>query len=181
MRFKLSDAIEILSGTPATLDALLRGKSPDWLDCRKGPETFSPTDVLGHLIFGEMTDWIPRARQILEGRGATPFEPFDPFGHVPLIQGRPVGELLDQFAALRTANLEALRGFDLDERKLAMPGIHPALGGVTLRHLLATWVVHDLGHIAQIMRVMSNEYAGDVGPWRAHLSVLGYTSQSVLA
>ena len=129
-------------------------------------------DVLGHLIFGEMTDWIPRARQILEGRGEQPFEPFDRWGHAALIQDRGVGELLDEFAARRHSNLETVRGFDLDQQRLEMMGTHPELGRVTLRNLVATWVVHDLGHIAQIMRVMSSEYGEEVGAWRAYLSIL---------
>ena len=172
MQFRLDHAIEVLSGTPAAVDALLRGKSAVWLNCRKAKGTFSPTDVLGHLIFGEMTDWIPRARQILEGRGDTPFEPFDRRGHEAMIRGRAIGELLDRFAALRRQNLATLHEFALDDRKLGMTGTHPDLGPVTLRHLIATWAVHDLGHIAQIMRVMASEYGGAVGPWRAYLSIL---------
>jgi hypothetical protein len=119
-----------------------------------------------------MTDWIPRARQILEGRGDTPFEPFDRRGHEPLIRGRAIGELLDRFAGLRQKSLSALSGFALDEEKLALTGTHPELGRVTLRNLIATWAVHDLGHIAQIMRVMANEYREEVGPWQAYLSIL---------
>lgn len=172
MRFRLDEATEVLSGTPAAVDALLRGKSAAWLNCREGDGTFSPTDVLGHLIYGEIADWIPRARQILEGRGDTPFEPFDRRGHERLIQGRPIGELLDEFATRRCGNLDTLRGFELDGRKLAMTGTHPDLGCVTLGNLIATWAVHDLGHIAQMMRVMSREYREDVGPWKAYLSIL---------
>jgi DinB superfamily len=172
MQFQLDQTIEVLASTPAAVDALLRGKSAAWLNCRKGEGTFSPADVLGHLIYGEMTDWIPRARQILEGRGDTPFEPFDRRGHEPLIRGRAIGELLDRFAGLRQKSLSALSGFALDEEKLALTGTHPELGRVTLRNLIATWAVHDLGHIAQIMRVMANEYREEVGPWQAYLSIL---------
>ena len=174
MQFQLNDAIEVLRTTPGVLDPLLRGRSAAWLDCRKAPDTFSPTQVLGHLIFGEMTDWIPRARHILEGRGATPFEPFDRWGHEPLIRGRAIGDLLDEFARLRGENLQTLESLALDDRKLEMIGTHPdpSLGRVTLRNLIATWAVHDLGHIAQIMRVMSNEYRDAVGPWRAYLTTL---------
>src|SRR5215475_6501832 len=125
MQFRLEEAVEILSGTPAVVDALLRGKSAAWLNCREGDSTFSPTDVLGHLIYGEMTDWIPRARHILEGHGGTPFEPFDRRGHEPLIHGREIGGLLDDFAKLRCENLTTLRSFALDETKLAMIGTHP--------------------------------------------------------
>jgi DinB superfamily len=172
MEFRLNEAIESLAATPATVDALLRGRQDAWVECRKGPGTFSPRDILGHLIFGEMTDWIPRARQILEGRGSSPFEPFDRFGHQRLVEGRPLGDLLDRFAVLRRESIEALGAFALDEQKLKMPGTHPELGPVTLRPLLATWVVHDLGHIAQLMRVMANEYRDEVGPWRAFLTIL---------
>jgi hypothetical protein len=174
MDFQLDRAIEVLTSTPAAVDSLLRGKSDGWLNCRLGEGTFSPTDVLGHLIYGEIADWIPRAQQILEGRGDTPFEPFDRRGHEPLIAGKPAGELLDWFADLRRGNIKILRSLELDERKLDMPGTHPDpnLGRVTLRNLLATWVVHDLGHIAQIMRVMSGEYRDAVGPWRAYLTIL---------
>jgi hypothetical protein len=174
MQFQLEEAIEILGGTPAAVDALLRPKSAAWLNCREGDGTFSPTEVLGHLIYAEMVDWIPRARQILEGCGNTPFEPFDRRGHEPLIQGRPIGDLLDEFADRRSENLATLRGFALDERKLAMTGTHPDpnLGRVTLGNLIATWSVHDLSHIAQIIRVMSREYREAVGPWRAYLSIL---------
>jgi hypothetical protein len=172
MEFQLNDAMASLAATPAAVDSLLRGKSKAWLESRVGAETFSPRDILGHLIFGEMTDWIPRARQILEGRGAEPFEPFDRFGHRPLVAGRTIGELLDRFAALRRDNLVVLTSFELDERRLDMTGRHPELGPVTLRQLLATWVVHDLGHIAQLMRVLANEYRGEVGAWRAYLTIL---------
>jgi hypothetical protein len=174
MQFKLDEAIEVLAGTPATMDTLLRGKSAVWLNGRLGEGTFSPMDVLGHLIYAEMTDWIPRARQILEGRGSKPFEPFDRHGHEAMILGRPLGELLIEFASRRRANLATLRGFALDDRKLEMTGTHPdpKIGRVTLRNLIATWAVHDLGHIAQIMRVMAGEYREEVGPWKAYLSVL---------
>jgi hypothetical protein len=172
MEFQLNDAIASLAATPAAIDNLLRGKSEAWLECRIGADTFSPRDILGHLIFGEMTDWIPRARHILEGRSAQPFEPFDRLGHRPLVAGRSIGELLDRFAALRRDSLSALAAFDLDELRLDMTGTHPELGPVTLRQLLATWVVHDLGHIAQLMRVLANEYRGEVGPWRAYLTIL---------
>ena len=174
MEFRLEQAIEVLEATPATVDALLRGKSGMWLNCRLGEGAFSPVDVLGHLIYGEMADWIPRARQILEGRGDTPFEPFDRRGHEQFIGGRTVGELLDWFAQLRRENLETLRGFGLDEQKLEMVGTHPDsnIGRVTLRNLIATWVAHDLGHIAQMVRVMAGEYREAVGPWRAYLTIV---------
>jgi hypothetical protein len=174
MQFRLEEAVEVLNSTPATVDALLRDKSAPWLHCREGDGTFSPADVLGHLIYGEMTDWIPRVRHILDGRGNTPFEPFDRRGHEPLIRGREIGGLLDEFANLRLENMKILRSFALDGDKLAMLGTHPdpALGRVTLENLIASWVVHDLGHIAQIVRVMAREYRVAAGPWKAYLSIL---------
>jgi hypothetical protein len=172
MEFRLDEAIESLAATPGAIDRLLRHRPEAWLEGRKGEGTFSSRDVVGHLIFAEMTDWIPRARQILEGRGGAPFEPFDRFGHRELIQGRTIGELLDLFAAHRRESIEALRAFELDECRLEMRGTHPEFGPVTLRQLLATWVVHDMGHIAQLMRVLSHQYRDAVGPWRAYLSIL---------
>lgn len=173
MKLQLQDAMEALERTPAVLDSLLRGRSASWLECRERADAFSPTDVLGHLIFGEMTDWIPRARLILECRDSRPFDPFDRRGFAGLIAGKRVGELLDRFAGLRAANLQALRGFGLDESSLALPGLHPDLGKVTLGNLIATWAVHDLGHIAQIVRTLSREYREAVGPWKEFLPILG--------
>jgi hypothetical protein len=154
------------------MEALLRDQSPAWLNARIDAGSFSPIDVLGHLIFGEMDDWIPRARRILEHQDARAFDPFDRRGFTSLIEGKGVGELLDQFAVLRRQNLETLRSLGLDEGKLDLPGLHPALGGVTMRQLLATWVVHDVNHINQVMRILSNEYREEVGPWRKFLSIL---------
>jgi hypothetical protein len=173
MNFRLDEGLESLAATPAAVDALLRSRPEAWLTCRMGEGTFTPRDVLGHLVFAEMTDWIPRARHILEGHGATPFAPFDRVGHRPLIDGRPIAELLDRFAALRRENLETLRGFHLGEAQLEMTGTHPELGPVTLRQLLATWVVHDLGHIAQLMRILAYEYRDEIGPWRQFVTIVG--------
>lgn len=172
MQFEISEAVQILEETPAALNALLRGKSEAWLNCRLDPASFSPIDVLGHLIFGEMTDWIPRARMILDYQDSRAFEPFDRHGFGPLIEGKPVEELLGQFAGLRRANLETLRSFALNDEKLGLAGLHPELGGVTLRQLIATWVVHDLGHIAQLMRIMASQYQDEIGPWRAFTSIV---------
>ena len=172
MNFNLSEARAVLSRTPATLDALLRGQPAAWLECREAPDTFSPLDILGHLIYGEMTDWIPRARIILEHGESRPFDPFDRHGGEPLIRGRAAGELLDQFADLRAANLRALDEMRLDAQALALAGTHPELGRVTMENLMATWVAHDLGHISQIVRVMSRQYREAVGPWRQYLSLM---------
>ncbi|HSY36063.1 MAG TPA: DinB family protein [Acidobacteriaceae bacterium] len=171
MRFQLDQSIEVLAHTPAVLDALLRGKSDAWLHCRKSPEAFSPVDVIGHLMHADETDWLPRARLILEG-AHTPFAPFDRFDFQRLIANKSIDTLLDDFATLRTQSLQTLTALNLTEAQLNLPGTHPELGPVTLRHLLATWVVHDLNHIQQIVRTMSNEYREAVGPWQAYLSIL---------
>jgi len=173
MQFALKDAFDILERTPDVLESLLSDQSESWLNCRIEPGSFSPVDILGHLIYGELTDWIPRARIILQYQESRPFDPFDRFGFAPLIQGKSVDRLLDQFASLREKNLETLDEFDLGERELDLRGMHPELGPVTMRNLLATWVAHDLGHIAQIMRVMANEYKEAVGPWRPYVSIVG--------
>jgi len=173
MEFRLKEAAESLAATPTAVDALLRNRPEAWLECSNGEGTFTPRDVLGHLIFAEMTDWIPRARHILEGDGAVPFAPFDRVGHRPLIEGRPIGELLDRFAALRRENVAILRAFHLGEAQLEMTGTHPELGPVTLRQLLATWVVHDLGHIAQLLRILAHEYRDEIGPWRQFVTIVG--------
>jgi hypothetical protein len=172
MQFQLDQTLEVLTQTPAVLDALLRGKSPAWLNARKAPASFSPMDVLGHLIEGERTDWIPRVHIILGSQEDRTFEPFDRFSFRLSIAGKSVDELLDEFAELRRLNLQTLSELDVGEQQLDRTGIHPDLGPVTLRNLLATWVVHDLGHIAQILKAMSNEYREEVGPWRNYLSIL---------
>jgi hypothetical protein len=173
MNYQLQDGVAVLSRTPATLDALLRNQPASWLECREAPDTFSPLDVLGHLIYGEIADWIPRARIILEHGESRAFDPFDRRGGEPLIRGRAIGELLDQFAGLRSANLKALDEMRLDASAFALTGTHPELGRVTMGNLLATWVAHDLGHISQIVRVMSRQYREAVGPWRQYLSLMG--------
>jgi DinB superfamily len=172
MDFDLDRAIDVLRRTPATLTSLLDGLADPWIRGVEGPETFSPFDVVGHLIDGEETDWIARARIIL-ARGPNPvFEPYDRFRHRARNANRSLGSLLEEFATLRAANLELLRSWQLAEAQLDLPGVHPALGPVTLRQLLASWVVHDLGHIAQVVRVMAKQYRTDVGPWVQFLPVL---------
>ena len=172
MNFDLDDAIGVLRRTPPVLRALLSDLPDAWLRSNEGPDTWSPFDVLGHLIDGEETDWIPRARIIL-ARGPNPaFEPFDRFRHQRLNRETPVAALLERFAALRSENVTELAGFRLTPRELALEGIHPEFGRVTLRELLATWVAHDLGHIGQTVRVMAKQYGEAVGPWRRYLPVL---------
>ena len=173
MQFELVQAIEILERTPATLNSLLRDLSEQWLVQNEGPDTWSPYDVLGHLIHGDETDWIPRAKMILEhGEGRT-FEPFDRVAMFEESKGKSIVELLDTFAQLRGENVRELRSMNLTSELLDKRGRHPELGVVTLRQLLSTWVVHDLGHIRQVVRVMSKQYGEAVGPWKAYLSILG--------
>ena len=172
MSFDLSETIDILGRTPTVLDTLLRGTSPSWHNVNEGPDTWSAFDVVGHLIYGEETDWIPRARIILEHGESRPFDPFDRFAQLTRFAGWSLDQLLDRFAELRKGNLGILRSWQLTEAQLALPGRHPALGSVTLRQLLATWAVHDLNHIAQISRVMAKRYTQEVGVWREYLSIL---------
>ncbi len=172
MQFQLTDALEVLERTPATLRALLGGLPGAWTAANEGPDTFSAFDNVGHLIHGERTDWIPRARVILDQGPNRRFEPYDRFAQYGESQGKSVAELLDEFERLRAENLTTLRGWQLSERELALEGEHPALGTVTLRQLLSTWVAHDLGHVAQTARVLAKQYREAVGPWRAYLPVL---------
>jgi hypothetical protein len=171
----MSDAVAILARTPATLDALVRGLPDDWIAANEGDETWSPFDVLGHLIHGERTDWVPRARIILEQGEARAFEPFDRFAQFAESAGRTAASLLDEFAALRQQSLRDLAALQITEADLERRGTHPAFGAVTLRQLLATWVAHDLDHIVQISRVLARQYSDEVGPWRAYLRVIGGT------
>jgi hypothetical protein len=171
-RLLIPEATAILARTPPTLDALLRGLPEVWIVAHEGGETWSPRDVVGHLIHGERTDWIPRARLILEHADSIPFEPFDRFAQFRDSAGKTVPQLLDEFADLREANLRELAAMQLDEAALDRPGRHPELGSVTLRQLLATWVAHDLDHVAQIARVIASQYADEVGPWRAYLRII---------
>jgi hypothetical protein len=170
--FDLTNAVEVLQRTPAVLRAWLSGLSPDWIEVDEGPDTWSPFVVVGHLIHGEKTDWIPRAEQILSGRGDTPFPPFDRFAQFHESEGKSLEELLDEFETLRSENLERLQGFQLGEAELGLLGNHPEFGQVSLRQLLATWVTHDLAHLGQIARVMAKRHKMAVGPWRKYLSIL---------
>jgi hypothetical protein len=170
--FDLDRAVEILHRTPGTLDVLLRDLDEAWIRGTEGPETFSPFDNVGHLIDGEETDWMPRARIILAGGPDPLFEPYDRFRHRARNAGRSLASLLDELAAVRRQNLEELRGWRLTAGQLDLPGRHPGLGAVTLRQLLAAWVVHDLGHIAQVARVMAKQYREAIGPWVPYLPVV---------
>jgi hypothetical protein len=173
MEFDLDEAVALLSRTPVVLKALLTGLPPGWARNNEGPETWSPYDVVGHLIHGERADWIPRARIILEDGEARPFDPFDRFAQFTESQAETLEELLAEFAALRERSLDALRGLKIGASELEKTGQHPALGRVRLKELLATWVTHDLDHIGQIARTMAKQYTREVGPWKAYISILG--------
>ncbi len=172
MEFDLDKGLAVLTRTPATLRELLAGLPSPWTSANEGPDTWSPRDIVGHLIHGEATDWIPRVLIILSQGESQPFEPFDRFAQAELYAGWSLEELLDDFGKSRAAGLAALRGWHLSPEQLALRGRHPELGQVTLSQLLASWVVHDLGHIAQISRVMAKQYTAAVGPWKAYLPVL---------
>ncbi len=172
MPFDLDEAKAQLTRTPALLRAWFLGLQEAWLMADEGPETFSARDVLAHLIHGERVDWIPRARLILGHGEARPFEPFDRRGFLDEAKRWTLEALLDEFERLRRANLEAVDAMRLSAADLRRTGLHPGLGRVTLEQLLATWVVHDLNHIAQIARVMAKRYKAGVGPWVDYLPLL---------
>ena len=168
----IEEAAAVLARTPSTLDALLRGLPVSWTDAHEGGETWSPFDVVGHLIHGEQTDWIPRAKIILADGDARAFDRFDRLAQFGASAGRTLPDLLDEFATLRDANLRELGSLNLTDEDLRRSGRHPELGLVTLGQLLATWVAHDLGHIVQIARVLARQYSDEVGPWRAYLRII---------
>jgi hypothetical protein len=170
--FDLTSATAVLRRTPDTLDGLLRDLPREWTVAHEGPSTWSALDIVGHLIHGERTDWIPRAQLILRDGDATPFKPFDRAGHEAASRGKTMSDLLDEFRTLRTANLAILDGLHLSPEDFTRRGMHPELGTTTLSQLIATWVVHDLNHIAQATRVMAKRYDTEVGPWKAYLRIL---------
>jgi len=172
MEFDLTQGVQVLTRTPGTLRSVLAGLDAVWTDATEGPETWSPYVIVGHLIHGERTDWIPRAQIILAQGPNRRFTPYDRFAQFRDSQGKSLGDLIDEFERLRADNLKALAGWRLTGAKLALQGEHPEFGTVTLRQLLATWVAHDLGHIAQTARVMAKQYREAVGPWRAYLPIL---------
>jgi hypothetical protein len=172
MEDSLPQTISLLVRTPAALDAFLRELPEYWTLRNEGENTWSAFDIVGHLIHGERTDWMPRAKMILKFGETREFEPFDRLGHVRESAGKSLGDLLDEFARLRSENLDELRALKLRREDLALRGRHPALGVVTLSQLLATWAAHDLTHIHQISRVMAHQYRDAVGPWGAYLGVM---------
>ena len=170
--FNLAEASAILSRTPAALDVLLRGLPDIWVRGNEGKDTWSAFDIVGHLIVGERTDWMPRARIILENGEARPFDPFDRLAQAKQNQAKSLDQLLDEFAGLRSENLASLQSLNLQPEDWTRRGRHPELGVVTLSQLLATWAVHDLTHLHQLSRVMARQYRDAVGPWSAYLGVL---------
>jgi len=172
MEDSLPQTISLLVRTPAALDAFLRELPEYWTLRNEGENTWSAFDIVGHLIHGERTDWMPRAKMILNFGETRDFEPFDRLGHVRKSAGNSLGDLLDEFAHLRSENLDELRALKLRREDLALRGRHPALGVVTLSQLLATWAAHDLTHIHQISRVMAHQYRDAVGPWGVYLGVM---------
>ncbi|MFY7671824.1 DinB family protein [Tenacibaculum sp. MEBiC06402] len=171
MSFNITKTIEILERTPKTLKSLLLGVSKEWIYNNEGENTWSPYEIVGHLIHGEKTDWIPRAKIILSNSENKTFEPFDRFAQNK-VEKKPIDELIKEFENLRKNNIKTLKSFQIDTNKLMQKGIHPELGDVNLKQLLSAWVVHDLGHIAQISRVMAKQYDKEVGVWKEYLGVL---------
>jgi uncharacterized damage-inducible protein DinB len=173
MQFRFQDGIAILERTPSILDAWLRDLPDSWAFADDGQDTWSPFDILGHLIHGENTDWLPRLQIILSDSSSRTFEPFDRFAQLQANKAKSVPELLDTFRNLRRSNVEKLRSLSLTERQYDRTAIHPSLGTVNLRQLLATWVAHDLNHLGQIAEVMARQYRLEVGPWRESLDIIG--------
>lgn len=172
MTYLFTEALEVLAQTPKTLKSLLGQLSDPWLYNNEGENTWSPYDIVGHLIHGEKTDWIPRAKIILSHSENKTFVPFDRFAQFENSKGKTISQLLDEFETLRANNLNTLKQLNLTTKQLDLKGIHPELGEVTLSHLLATWVTHDLAHLAQISRVMAKQYKNEVGPWSAYIPIL---------
>jgi uncharacterized damage-inducible protein DinB len=172
VNFSLDDALPLLRGTPAVLRAWLSDLPNSWTMANEGPETWSPFDIVGHLIHGERTDWMDRVELILARGDSRPFIPFDRFAQFEASRGKSLAELLDTFAELRDSNLTRLQSLALKREDFARPGRHPELGPVNLGQLLATWVAHDLNHLGQIARVMGRQYTDAVGPWVEYLPML---------
>ncbi|MBL7709333.1 MAG: DinB family protein [Chitinophagaceae bacterium] len=174
MNYSVEKACEILERTPVVLRSLLSEISPDWTMCNEGPDTFSPYDVVGHLIHGEKTDWVPRIKRILETGTTIAFDAYDRFAQNENSKGKTLEHLLDEFEKLRVQNMIWLRSLGLSSKDMERKGLHPALKEVTLKNLLATWVVHDLTHIAQITRVMAKQYKEEIGPWTEFFRILSF-------
>jgi hypothetical protein len=174
MKFETNKSIQILEKTPSVLQALLENIDEDWVMNNEGPETFSPYDVVGHLIHGEKTDWVPRAKIILDHGLSKPFEPYDRFAQYEESKGKTIAQLLEEFELLRKQNIQWLQSLNLTNEDFEKKGTHPSLGEVSLKNLLSTWVVHDLTHIAQITRVMAKQYKEEMGPWPQFFRILSF-------
>jgi hypothetical protein len=172
MDFKLEEAIEVLKQTPGTLRSLLGDLSDAWIHKNEGPETWSPYDVVGHLISGEKTDWIARLNIILQDGESRTFAPFDRYAFIEESKGKTLDQLLDTFKDLRNKNLDILLNLKITPEQYRLKGTHPEFGTVTLAQLLSTWVAHDLGHIHQIIRTMAHQYSEASGPWKAYIPLL---------
>lgn len=172
MEFDLNKAISILERTPIILHVFLKDLPNEWVFENEGENTWSPYDVVGHLIHGEKTDWIIRSKIILGNRVNKEFEPFDRFAQFENSHGKSLIHLLKEFESLRKENLNQLDLLNISKDDLELQGVHPELGTVTLKQLLSTWVTHDLGHLAQISRVMAKQYKSEVGPWLQYITIL---------
>ena len=174
MKYNLTQALEILERTPAVLNALLTGLSDDWLMNNEGPETFSPYDVVGHMLHGETTDWTERIKRILEHGNTKAFDIFDRFAMYEESKGKSMQQLLQEFENLRKNNIAWFKSLKLTEADLDKKGMHSVLGEVSLRNLLSTWVIHDLTHMAQITRVMAKQYKEEMGPWLEFFRIMNF-------
>ncbi|MGI8383980.1 DinB family protein [Robertmurraya sp. P23] len=172
MKFTLEEAIEVLEKTPYTLETLLVGLSEGWVECHEGEGTWNAAEVIDHLIDGEKMNWIPRLQMILEDGESKPFPPFDRFAHLEQKSEQSLKEKFTEYKRLREQNIKKLIELVDPEEHLELTGIHPAFGVVKVRELISTWVVHDLTHMAQIVRVMAKRYQTDVGPWKEYLGIL---------
>lgn len=175
MKFLIAEAILQLQRTPSILKSMLSGLSSEWTSADEGKDSWSPYDVVGHLVHGEKTDWLPRIYIILNDSDQKTFEPYDRFAQFRMSKGKSLEDLLQEFETLRTDNLKILEGLSLTESDLDRMGIHPELGPVSMRNLLAAWVIHDKGHITQIARVLAKQYTEEVGPWTKYMTILNHT------
>ncbi|MDC8005996.1 DinB family protein [Aureisphaera galaxeae] len=175
MKYNLNEAISVLERTPSVMRSLLSGLPDVWTQQNEGGDSWSPYDVIGHLVHGEKTDWMPRLEIVLSDGPKKTFDPYDRFAQFKMSEGKTLEDLLGEFESLRTSNLDTLRSKNLTEQDLSKQANHPELGPVELREMLAAWVVHDLGHIAQISRVMAKQYKNEVGPWPKYLTILNHT------
>lgn len=172
MNYSVSDAIEILQRTPSVIESLVKNLPPNWSEVNEGPETWSVYDIIGHLIHGETTDWINRMEIILAQGADRNFPVFQRFAMFEESKGKSLNQLIEEFARVREKNIVILRSKNLTEQQLDLKGIHPKFGEVTLRQLLSTWVAHDMGHIAQMCRMIAKQYKEEAGPWVEYLRIL---------